>query len=163
MNIAISLAHETDCALIADMSRRYIEDGLPWSWKECRVRHYVRHRESTVIIARDGRRVIGFAIMEFHDMHAHLNLLAVRPGYRKRGIGRKMMDWLEASARVAGIFLVRLELRSGNKDARKFYGELGYLETGVSPGYYAGTEDAVRMTRDLTVSVPSEKRFNTRI
>ena len=101
--------------------------------------------------------------MEFHDMHAHLNLLAVRPAHRRRGIGRAMMEWLEESARVAGTFIVRLELRAGNADARKFYGQLGYLETGISPQYYARTEDALRMTRDLTVTMPAQQRFDSRI
>ncbi len=163
MNITINLAREGDCSTIAEMSRRYIEHGLPWSWKESRVRHFVRNRDSTVIVARDARCVAGFAIMEFHDMHAHLNLLAVRPAHRRRGIGRAMMDWLEESARVAGTFIVRLELRAGNAVARKFYGQLGYLETGISPQYYARTEDALRMTRDLTVSTPAQQRFDSRI
>jgi ribosomal protein S18 acetylase RimI-like enzyme len=151
MKISIGLARESDCALLADMSRYLIEDGLPWSWTESRVRHCVQNADCAVIVARDGRRTAGFAIMEFHDVHAHLSLLAVRRGYRRLGIGRRMVEWLESSARVAGTFLVRLELRSANEEARAFYRELGYRETGISPNYYAGQEDALRMTRDLTV------------
>lgn len=159
MNVPISLAREADCAAIADMSRRFVEDGLPWSWTESRVRYCLRNRECAVIVARDGRRVVGFAIMQFYDLHAHLNLLAVSPGYRRRGLGRALIEWLEASARVAGAFIVRLELRALNVDARKFYEKLGYLETGVSPEYYAGREDAVRMTRDLSIPTPAHHRL----
>lgn len=159
MNIKISLAREGDCASIADISRRFIEAGLPWSWTAARVRYYVRNRDCAVIVARDGRRVIGFAIMEFHDAHAHLNLLAVLPSCRHRGVGRALVEWLEESARVAGVFLVRLELRATNRTARKFYGRLGYLETGISPLYYAGQEDAIRMTRDLTVLTATHNKY----
>lgn len=151
MGIRINLAREADCDVIAGMSRDYVEHGLRWSWTPARVRRFVRHRECAVIVARDGRRIVGFAIMEFHDVHAHLNLLAVHPGYRKRGIGHSLIEWLEASARVAGIFLVRLELRCSNRTARDFYRRQGYAETGVSRNYYAGSEDALRMEHDLTI------------
>lgn len=151
MRISIGLAKACDCRMLADMSRRLIEDGLPWSWNEARIRSCLRNPECAVIVARHGRRIAGFAIMEFHEEHAHLSLLAVRPGYRQRGIGRALVEWLEATARVAGTFLVRLELRAGNAPARQFYVQLGYRETGVSPNYYAGHEDALRMTRDLSV------------
>jgi ribosomal-protein-alanine N-acetyltransferase len=153
MTIRISLAHVDDASVIAEMSRLLIEGGLPWTWTEPRVRHYVRDRESAVIIARDGRRHAGFAIMEFHDAHAHLNLLAVRPGYRSRGIGTALMRWLESSARTAGIFDVHLELRATNDGARRFYEKLGYSAVGSRTRYYAGVEDALRMTRNLSVAM----------
>jgi ribosomal-protein-alanine acetyltransferase len=108
-------------------------------------------RDSAVIVARDGRRLAGFAIMEFHDEHAHLNLLAVRPGYRSRGVGTALMRWLESSARTAGIFNVGLELRANNDAARRFYEKLGYATVGTRTRYYAGMEDALRMTRSLSV------------
>jgi ribosomal-protein-alanine N-acetyltransferase len=153
MTVKISLAHIEDAAGIAEMSRVLIEGGLPWTWTEPRVRHYVRDRDSAVIIAREGRRLAGFAIMEFHDAHAHLNLLAVRPGYRSRGVGTALMRWLESSARTAGIFDVHLELRATNDGARRFYEKLGYSKVGTRARYYAGVEDAVRMMRNLSVAM----------
>jgi ribosomal-protein-alanine N-acetyltransferase len=151
IGVKIGLAHGNDAAAIAEMSRLLIEDGLPWSWTEPRVRHYLHDRDSAVIVARDGRRLAGFAIMEFHDEHAHLNLLAVRPGYRSRGVGTALMRWLESSARTAGIFNVGLELRANNDAARRFYEKLGYATVGTRTRYYAGMEDALRMTRSLSV------------
>lgn len=150
------MARRDDARPVAEMSRRFIEYGLPWSWDEGRVLGAIAHRESAAVTARDGRRLAGFAIMQFHDSHAHLNLLAVHPGYRRRGTGRQLVEWLEASARVAGTFLVKLELRVGNFDAYRFYQRLGYSETERRPGYYAGREDAVCMMRDLAV-VPTSR------
>lgn len=151
IGVKIGLAHLDDAGAIADMSRLLIEGGLPWSWTEPRVRHYVHDRDCAVIVARDGRRLAGFAIMEFHDEHAHLNLLAVRPGYRSRGVGTALMRWLESSARTAGIFDIALELRANNDAARRFYEKLGYATVGTRTRYYAGVEDALRMTRNLSV------------
>jgi len=151
MSIKIGLAHVEDAGGIAEMSRLLIETGLPWSWTEPRVRRSVRNPDTAVIVARDRRRVAGFAIMEFLDEHAHLNLLAVRPGYRKQGIGSALIHWLESSARTAGVFDIRLELRVQNHAAQRFYAKLGYSPAGKRAGYYAGIEDAVCMTRDLSV------------
>ena len=137
------------------MSRQLIEHGLAWSWNEDRIERCLRNRDCVVLIARDRRRVVGFAIMEFYAIHAHLNLFAVQPGYQRQGIGRQLLEWLEASARTAGIFKVNLELRATNDGARLFYEKLGYRSAGRKAAYYDGREDAVRMSRDLTVSSTS--------
>jgi len=152
MNPKISVASNADAASIARMSRVLIEHDLPWSWTEERVRNAIRHRETAVIVARDRRRLAGFAIMRFGDAHAHLHLLAVAPAYRGRGLGRGLVAWLEACARTAGIFEVGLELRLANDAARAFYESLGYAECGIARAYYAGREDARRMRRDLRQS-----------
>jgi ribosomal-protein-alanine acetyltransferase len=151
MNVRLGLAKRDDAAEISLMSRFLIEHGLPWSWTESRVARYIHHPECSVVVARDRRRMAGFGIMEFLDAHAHLSLLAVRPGYRLQGVGRQLLDWLESSARTAGIFLVRLEMRAGNDGARVFYEKLGYRESGRKSAYYCGREDALVMTRDLSV------------
>lgn len=153
--IRLSLAHSDDAPTIAAMSRQLIEHGLAWSWDEARIERCLRNRDCVVLAARDRRRLVGFAIMEFYAVHAHLNLLAVQPGYRRRGVGRQLLEWLEASARTAGIFTVNLELRANNDGARSFYAKLGFRETGRKAAYYDGREDALRMTHDLTIATAS--------
>lgn len=155
MGIRLSLARPGDAATIAELSRRHVEAGLPWSWTEDRVARYIRHADCAVLTARDQRRLAGFAIMEFLDEHAHLSLLAVHPGYRRLGIGTELVQWLESSARTAGIFMIRLELRLDNDAAYAFYEKLGYREVGLRSAYYSGVEDARCMARDLAVAPES--------
>jgi ribosomal-protein-alanine N-acetyltransferase len=150
-SVRIGIARTDEAAAIAEMSRRLVENGLPWSWNEQRIYYCMRNRECVVLAARDRRRLVAFAIMEFYDEHSHLSLLAVLPGYQRHGVGRQLLEWLEASARTAGIFSVHLELRSTNEGARAFYEKLGYRECGRKTAYYGGREDALRMSRDLTV------------
>lgn len=132
------------------MSRDLVEAGLHWSWKPARVSTHIRSSESNVVIAKDNEQLAGFAIMQFYDEHAHLNLLAVDPAYRRVGLGRRLLEWQEDTARTGGIFCVNLEVRAGNAGARAFYYRLGYREASRIPGYYHGREDAIRMTHDLT-------------
>ncbi|HUK02624.1 MAG TPA: GNAT family N-acetyltransferase [Steroidobacteraceae bacterium] len=145
------LARPGDAASIAAMSARLIETGLAPSWPAERVIRHIRHPESIVLAARGSGRLQGFAIMQFGDETAHLNLLAVDPAYQRRGLGRGLLEWLEASALVAGTLLIQLELRATNAAARAFYAALGFKETGRVHGYYQRIEDAIQMAHDLRV------------
>jgi ribosomal protein S18 acetylase RimI-like enzyme len=149
------LASSCDAAGIAALSRRLIEVGLPPAWPADRVLCHIKRTDSVVLTARwqgdVGAPLAGFAIMQFGESHAHLNLLAVETGYQRRGLGRQLMYWLHESARVAGTWVLGLELRASNVSARCFYEALGYQPGAVVPGYYQGIEDALRMSCDLRV------------
>jgi [ribosomal protein S18]-alanine N-acetyltransferase len=150
-NLTLKLAAPADAVPIAAMSRELIEAGLPWTWTPERVVRSLRHPETLVLTARDGAHLAGFAIMQFGDERAHLSLLAVRPDYQRRGVGRHMLEWLVESALTAGIASVHLELRESNRGARRFYLNQGFAETARIPGYYRGAETAVRMLRQIRV------------
>lgn len=133
------------------MSRWLIEAGLAPTWHFHRVLWHIRDRESIVLAARDQGKLVGFAIMQFADTSAHLNLLGVLPSRQRAGIGRQLVRWLEDSAITAGTFLIKLEVRESNSAAREFYASLGYREVGLVEGYYQGRDSAIRMARDLRV------------
>ena len=149
------LASPRDAASIAGLSRRLIEDGLPRAWPADRVLCHIKRSDSVVLTARFqgqwANSMAGFAIMQFAEDHAHLNLLAVDTPHQRRGLGRLLMNWLHESALVAGTFVLGLELRANNVGARRFYESLGYQAGAVRRGYYQGLEDAQRMSCDLRV------------
>jgi len=146
----IGLARATDAREIAEMSRDLIEHGLTWSWTPARVQHYISGAESSVVVARREQRIAAFAIMHFGDDVAHLNLLAVSPEHRRQGLGRRLMQWLTATAIEAGVFRINLELRTHNQAAQVFYERLGFDQLGIVQGYYQGREAALRMSRRLS-------------
>ncbi len=145
----LALARPTDALTLAEMSRDLVESGLGWSWKPSRILAMIRHPEAVVLLARTRNGTVGFAIMEFHDTYAHLNLLAVKPRFRRSGVARALVEWLEESARVAGIGAIHLEVRATNTEAKDFYKSLGYKPESTIDGYYRGREDAVRMVHEL--------------
>jgi len=148
-DVTLGLALPSDAKTIALMSKRLIEVRLPWSWTPKRVAKHIRHSDSVVLTARTGGKFAGFAIMQFSDTTAHLNLLAVEPKYEGLGIGRRLVEWLEETAITAGTFDIALEVRAANVGARWFYRKLGYREDRCIAGYYCRVENAVRMVRDL--------------
>jgi ribosomal-protein-alanine N-acetyltransferase len=152
--IALRLAAPRDAHAIAVMSREHIEQGLPWKYDPARVGAAIRRRDTSVLTAVDRTALAGFAMMEFGDERAHLVLLAVQPVQRRRGIGRRLVDWLLESAVTAGMASVHLELRADNEAARRFYRALGFSETVLMPRYYNGREAAMRMIRMLRAPGP---------
>jgi [ribosomal protein S18]-alanine N-acetyltransferase len=154
-NPTFGLATPADAYPIALMSRDLIEYGLSgWSWPPERVARSIQARDTVVLVAAVQRHINGFAIMSFGDVQAHLSLLAVRPSHQRCGIGRRMMEWLEESALVAGIATIDLELRVKNSAARDFYRALGFKEIAYVPGYYRGVETGLRMSRDIRRHIP---------
>ena len=158
--ITLRLAEPRDAHAIALMSRDFIEAGLGWRYDPARVLRAIGRPETSTLVACERGAVFeretlaGFALMDFGEERAHLALLAVRPSHRRLGIGRRLLEWLLASARTAGIESVHLELRAGNGAARRFYEAAGFTQTLLVPGYYRGREAALRMIRVLRAPGP---------
>jgi [ribosomal protein S18]-alanine N-acetyltransferase len=156
-DLSLSLARRSDAPAIAKMSRVLIEYGLQWKWTAKRVEASIHAANVNVLVARLETRIIGFAIMRYGDDDAHLDLLAVAPQFRRLGVAEKLLQWLEKCATVAGIFQIMLEVRENNQGAQRFYERMGYHQLNLVPGYYQGTEAAVRMSRNLACEAPKQQ------
>ena len=150
----IRLATTSDALRIGEMSRDFIESGLGWSWRPSRVLGAIDDKSTNVVVTVEGLEVIGFAVMQYLDAEARLDLFGVHPGHRRKGIGTRMVKWLEETALVNGNGVVYLETRLRNHAAREFYKSLGYRVVQRLPGYYKGRETAIRMAHDLWSGAP---------
>ena len=148
--LSLRLARLAEADSIANLSRDLIEYGLNWRWTPGRVAASIGAANVNVLVASVQEEIAGFAIMRYGDDDAHLDLLAVATPYRRNGVGRQLLQWLEECAVVAGIFNVDLEVRAGNVEAQLFYTRMGYHTLLQLPGYYQGIEAALRMGRDLS-------------
>ena len=145
----IRLAIAAEAAAIADMSRTDIEHGLGWSWREPRVLHAILDRATNVAVMVEDGGIVGFGIMQYRDVTAHLALFAIRPSHRNRGLGRQLLAWLEQPASIAGIRQLRVEARADNQQALAFYRRLGFKPMKTVAGYYSGMVDAVQLEKQL--------------
>jgi [ribosomal protein S18]-alanine N-acetyltransferase len=156
---SVGLARVSDAVEIACMSRDLIEQGLRWSWTPRRVAASVRSPHALVVVARSGDQIAGFGIMRYGDDEAHLDLLGVGHDYRRASLGRRLVEWLEKPALVAGISAVFLEVRGSNHGAQAFYERLGYRKLGYIADYYQGRESAMRMGRELGCWANRSQRY----
>lgn len=145
----ITVASKADAADIADMSRRLIEHGLPWTWRPERVLRAITAPNVNVAIVRELGTLAGFGIMEYWDDDAHLVLFAVRPARQRQGLGTAILGWLEASALAAGAQRIRVEARHDNVAARTFYNEHGYHELAIKSRMYSDTLDGIQLEKWL--------------
>lgn len=94
----------------------------------------------------------GFTLSRGAADEEELLLIAVRPQYRGRGTGKKLLgDFLEA-AKKRGVRRVFLEMRAGNP-AEHLYRQAGFEQVGLRKGYYRGAVggpiDAITFACDL--------------
>jgi ribosomal protein S18 acetylase RimI-like enzyme len=150
--IDLQLARLADADRIADLSRDLIETGLGWSWTPARVRAQIRRRDTVALVARRPPGIAGFGIMHFGRELAHLNLFAVARASQRRGLGTRLLRWLDEAALTAGIAVIQLEVRASNRAGQAFYKASGYEDVARLPGYYQGREAAVRMARFLRMN-----------
>lgn len=153
-NRTIRLATLEDAPAIAALSRAEIEHGLPWTWREPRVRHAIADPSVNVIAIGPPGAVAAFGLMYYADDDAHLLLFAVHRSQQRQGVGSAMLHWLEAAARAAGARRIRVEARMDNAAARSFYNEHGYHEGAIVPGMYSGRLDGVRLEKWLRAGEP---------
>jgi ribosomal protein S18 acetylase RimI-like enzyme len=99
-----------------------------------------RHPGSRVFLAVDGELAVGVAVcfvgfstfagrplLNIHD-------LAVAASHRNRGIGRLLLDRVEAEARELGCCKLTLEVRSDNDAALGLYRSFGFGDLGYGSG-----------------------------
>lgn len=60
-----------------------------------------------------------------------INYLAVKPGFRKQGLGRRLMEEAEARLIEAGCPKINLQVRKSNIAAVAFYERIGYSRDDV--------------------------------
>ena len=94
----------------------------------------------TVLIARDGHRIVGTVQIAFESKpnaryRAEVMKMMVAPSHRRRGIAADLVRELERHARERSITLLVLDTAEGPSGARNFYESLGYVYVGGIPDY----------------------------
>jgi ribosomal-protein-alanine N-acetyltransferase len=79
---------------------------------------------------------MGFALYRIVADEAELLTIAVRPAWRRQGVGRVLLDAIAAGARGAGAQTFFLEVGADNPPARSLYESQGFSVVGTRRGYY---------------------------
>lgn len=124
--------------------------SFPTPWSRYAFTYELQENEfAHYIVALVQGRVVGYAGMWIVLDEAHVTNVAVHPEFRRRRIGRRLMQELMRRAALLGARRMTLEVRTSNRAARRLYAALGFVERGRRRGYYTDTnEDAVVMWKD---------------
>ncbi len=93
--------------------------------------------------ARVEDTVVGYCLATDMRDILHVLNLAVHPGFRRRGIAKKLVGEMVSYARSTAKKAVLLEVRVNNLAARSLYTSMGFRHVCTWKGYYTDTgEDA---------------------
>ncbi|MFJ6074856.1 GNAT family N-acetyltransferase [Streptomyces sp. NPDC093065] len=70
--------------------------------------------------------VVGLVVVEVSDGHLFLDSVAVHPGAHGRGVGRRLLRFVDAHARALGLSEVRLYTNAMMWENREIYPRYGY-------------------------------------
>uniref|UniRef100_A0A7S2ZDF1 N-acetyltransferase domain-containing protein n=2 Tax=Rhodosorus marinus TaxID=101924 RepID=A0A7S2ZDF1_9RHOD len=94
--------------------------------------------------------MIGKAEGTGENWHGHVSAVTVAPEYRRLGLARKLMDFIEElSEKTFNCYFVDLFVRVTNTVAIEMYKHFGYVVYRTVMEYYSGNEDAYDMRKAL--------------
>ena len=121
----------------------------PWP-RELLERQLADGRHVLLCALWDGE-VAGYAGFEYVLDEGYIGNVAVNRAYRRRGLGRALVDAMVEKAQELSLSFLTLEVRAGNEPARALYADRGFTAVGTRKNYYEKpTEDAILMTVFLT-------------
>ncbi len=118
------------------------EEPVVRLWKECGLvvpwndphrdilRKLTFQRDLFIVGCRNGR-VVATAMAGYEGHRGCVNYVAVSPEFRGSGLGREMMEAVEARLKAMGCAKINLHVRCSNLDAAKFYEKIGYKRDDV--------------------------------
>jgi [ribosomal protein S18]-alanine N-acetyltransferase len=124
--------------------------SFPVPWPSYAFRQELEsNRLARYLVVRVDGKIVAYGGIWLMVDEAHVTTFAVRPEWRRQGVGaRLLLAVLELAADV-GADVATLEVRLSNLPARKLYERFGFRPVGLRPRYYSDNgEDALIMTTE---------------
>lgn len=119
--------------------------------------HLLRKGHAQVWVCEKDGVIVANAVVLYrrHVKSARLYSLMVHPAHQHRGIARDLMAAAESAVGGRGCCELRLEVRSDNASAIRFYEKAGYKKIVRLGKFYEDGTDALKMTKTLA-SAPAD-------
>jgi len=144
--VKVRRATHSDIPFIVEIERL----SFRYPYPEGLLRAYLALAGGGFMVAVAEGKVVGYVIgIIERGSVGHVISLAVRPGWRRRGIGKLLLTSLLRYFSERNVPRVYLEVRKGNEAAISLYRKCGFKEAGVIANYYPNGEDAVVMVLEL--------------
>lgn len=114
---------------------------------------------ATTLVAEVGGRIVGYILVLYHGATslARMYSLAVVPDCRGQGIAQRLVADAERAASDRDCVYMRLEVRSDNESAIRFYEGVGYKAFGTWPDYYEDHMEARRYQKRIKFEAPRSR------
>lgn len=121
-------------------------ESFRYPWKRETFESELYNSFSRFLIAQTDQKAAGFMIFWHLPQELHLINIAVRPEFRRMGIGTRLMEYMLDYAKRNACDYITLEVRVSNVGAQIFYGRFGFKRSYIREKYYVDNdEDAIVM------------------
>ncbi len=123
--------------------------SVPWS-REALLEELDNPNAHYVVCTDSAGNVVGYVGSRIVLDEADITNVAVRPQYRRQGIGLVLVQGMLEMMQAVGVRYVLLEVRESNLPAQNCYARAGFTVVGRRKKYYEKPEeDALLMGREL--------------
>jgi ribosomal protein S18 acetylase RimI-like enzyme len=98
----------------------------PWNDPRKDIARKLRVAPELFLVGTRGDTIVATAMAGYEGHRGWVNYLAVDPTLRSAGLGRRMMEEVEALLLARGCPKLNLQVRSGHHGVVEFYRKLGY-------------------------------------
>ncbi len=114
-------------------------------------RYFLTRSQAEIWVIGEPIHAYGLVLFHRGTSLARIYSLAVGPEARGKGLGRKILEALEESAREHNALFIRLEVAVDNHGALHLYKSLGYEAIRKLHHYYESGHDGIRMEKRLQI------------
>ena len=102
--------------------------GLSEADSRMNIGHFLAGNPCLSFVAVDNSKIVGVVLCGTDGRRGYIHHLAVEPGYRRRSIGRKLVEKCIAALKSLGINKCHILVFKNNKDAIEFWKQIGWSE-----------------------------------
>lgn len=101
------------------------------------------------IVAENKKRIIGYIVGRVKDNSGEIVSLAVDLAWRRKGIGKKLINFLTTHFKEKRLKEISLCVRTRNQGAITFYKKFGFEILKTIKNYYPNGDDAYLMKKKI--------------
>jgi ribosomal-protein-alanine N-acetyltransferase len=123
--------------------------SVPWIY-DLFFSELTRNRYARYFVLEKDKEIIGYLGFWHKEASFHITNIAITEKFRRKGYGRKLLNFIEKIATTYRIKKISLEVRRSNCIAQDMYRKYGYKVIRVLKNYYQEEkEDALVMEKKL--------------
>jgi ribosomal-protein-alanine N-acetyltransferase len=145
-SITVRRMADSDLDIVSSIEKEVFTD--PWSRNAFKTD--LNNKMAWPMVAEFEKKVVGYSNIYIVAGEVQIGNFAVAPGFRNRGVAKKMMSEIFDKAGESNCRTIFLEVRESNIPAMELYKSYGFVSSGKRKDYYLNpNENAIIMVKEL--------------